>query len=109
MFNVQRILWPGNSPDLNMIEPAWFFLKRVTTKERPLKTQKDAVEAWTTTWANLEQERIQAWIECIEPHIKEIIRLESGNHYHEGRQRRQEKRQQLAVRSGEATRSGGAA
>jgi hypothetical protein len=31
------------------------------------------------------QERIQAWIECIIEHIKEVIRLEGSNEYKEGR------------------------
>lgn len=30
---VQRLIWPGNSPDLNMIESCWGYLKRVTTKK----------------------------------------------------------------------------
>ena len=31
LFEVQHFLWPGNSSDLNMIEPAWPYLKRITT------------------------------------------------------------------------------
>ncbi|RPB24702.1 hypothetical protein L211DRAFT_848538 [Terfezia boudieri ATCC MYA-4762] len=31
--SVQRLLWPGNSPDLNMIETCWAYLKRITTKK----------------------------------------------------------------------------
>lgn len=30
---VERLLWCGNSADLNAIEPAWFHLKRETTKK----------------------------------------------------------------------------
>ena len=45
IFDVQRVLWLGNSPDLNMIEPAWAYLKRVTTKKGSLKTKKEAIEA----------------------------------------------------------------
>ncbi len=29
-WEVQRLLWPGNSPDLNMIEPCWFWMKKVS-------------------------------------------------------------------------------
>jgi hypothetical protein len=29
--NVQRLLWPANSPDLNAIEPCWFWMKKKTT------------------------------------------------------------------------------
>ncbi|KAG5961240.1 hypothetical protein E4U57_007792 [Claviceps arundinis] len=30
-YEVSQLLWCGNSPDLNMIEPAWAHLKRETT------------------------------------------------------------------------------
>src|SRR2546430_1245949 len=73
IFGVQRLLWPGNSPDLNMIEPAWAYLKRVTTKNGPLKTRKEAEDAWTKAWSELKQSRIQAWIERIKPHIDKVI------------------------------------
>ena len=26
-WEVVRMLWPANSPDLNMIEPCWFYIK----------------------------------------------------------------------------------
>src|SRR5271170_5385240 len=29
---VLQLLWPGNSPDLNMIEPCWMWMKRRTTR-----------------------------------------------------------------------------
>jgi hypothetical protein len=38
------------------------------------------------------QEKIQAWIERIIDHVQEVIRLEGGNEYKEGRKRGQEKR-----------------
>jgi len=28
LHSVQRLLWPGNSPDLNAIEPAWPCMKK---------------------------------------------------------------------------------
>lgn len=31
LFEVQRLLWPGNSLDLNMIEPTWPYMKRKIT------------------------------------------------------------------------------
>ena len=82
---ISKLLQPGNSPDLNIIEPAWPYLKRVTTKKGAPKNRSEAEIAWTTTWAELEQGRIQAWIERIPRHIEEIIRLEGGNGYKEGK------------------------
>ena len=32
-WEIQRLLWPGNSPDLNAIESIWFWIKRETTKK----------------------------------------------------------------------------
>jgi hypothetical protein len=28
-----KMLWPGNSPNLNTIEKAWFWIKKETTKQ----------------------------------------------------------------------------
>jgi hypothetical protein len=81
---VQRLTWCGNSPDMNMIEPAWPHLKRVTTKKGALTAQKPAKKAWYKAWRELEQWRIQRWIERIPRHIQEIIRLKGGNEYREG-------------------------
>lgn len=43
---VNRLLQCGNSPDLNPIEPAWPYLKRVTTKKGAPKTRQEAYLAW---------------------------------------------------------------
>jgi hypothetical protein len=33
---VKRLLWPGNSPDINAIEPTWAYMKCRTTAFRGL-------------------------------------------------------------------------
>ena len=43
-----------------------------------------AEEKWIEAWRNLEQWRIQEWVEGIPHHIREIIRCEGGNDYQEG-------------------------
>ena len=48
MKGIVKLLWPGNSPDLNMIEPCWAHLKRVTTRKGGLKSQGEAEKAWAT-------------------------------------------------------------
>ena len=40
---------------------------------------------WREAWQELEQKRIQAWIERIPRHIKKVISLDGGNEYKEGR------------------------
>lgn len=82
---VERLLWCGNSPDLNAIEPCWFWMKRNTTKKGAPKSREVAVKAWEKCWDELPQAQIQAWIERIPVHIQKIIELEGGNEYKEGR------------------------
>lgn len=84
LYDVTRMLWPGNSPDLNAIEPAWFWLKRRTTAQGAPNNRRDMEKAWYQAWQDLPQEQIQQWIAAIPFHIKEIIRLEGGNEYKEG-------------------------
>ena len=84
-FNIERLLWPGNSPDLNIIEPTWAHLKQVTTKKGAPSKHKIADTAWRKAWKDLEQARIQRWIERIPRHTQEIIRSNGDNCYHEGR------------------------
>jgi hypothetical protein len=81
---VARLLWPGNSPDLNAIEPAWFWLKRRTTSQGAPTSRKEMEKRWIRAWKDLPQETIQSFIERIPHHIQEIIRLEGGNEYEEG-------------------------
>lgn len=83
---VLRLLWPGNSPDLNMIEPCWPWMKRKITKKGPSTTRAEGEKAWSHCWLNqLKQHRIQGWIERIPRHIQEMIALEGGNEYREGK------------------------
>jgi hypothetical protein len=84
-WKVQRLLWPGNSPDLNMIEPCWPWMKRRTTSRGAPSCSYLMKRSWLKAWKELPQTKIQAWIERIPRHIQEIIRLEGGNEYKEGR------------------------
>jgi hypothetical protein len=84
LSGVLRLLWPGNSPDLNAIEPTWIYMKRDTTKKGPPTQRKVTEKLWTEYWKHMPQSRIRRWIERIPHHIQEIIRLEGGNRYKEG-------------------------
>ena len=87
------MLQPANSPDLNVIELCWFWMKRETTKKGPIHREKELKEAQIKCWEEtLTQEKIQAWIERVIDHVQEVIRLEGGNEYKEGRKKGQEKR-----------------
>jgi hypothetical protein len=59
IYNITRLLWPGSSPDLNAIEPAWFWLKRRTTAQGAPQNRKIMKKAWIQAWQDLPQEQIQ--------------------------------------------------
>lgn len=82
---VQRMLWPGNSPDLNAIECAWGWLKRHTTRKGRHIVRAEAIKAWERSWAEMPQSAVQGWIERIPHHVEQIIQLGGGNEYKEGR------------------------
>jgi transposase len=84
LFNVRKLLWPGNSPDLNMIEPCWWWLKRRTVLHRDYDKKPELRRIWLQQWQELDQKRIQRWVKRIIRHIREVIRLEGGNGYREG-------------------------
>ena len=86
-----KMLWPANSPDLNAIEPTWFYIKKETTKQGPSSNRKKLKVRWEKYWADLPQSKIQEQIKAIPHHIAEIIRLEGGNEYKEGRKKGEEK------------------
>jgi hypothetical protein len=46
--------------------PPYTFLKHITTKRGAPKTRENAITNWTKAWKDLEQVKIQAWIERIE-------------------------------------------
>jgi hypothetical protein len=43
VHHVQHLLWLSNSPDLNMIEPCWMWMKIETTKRGAPSIRKEAV------------------------------------------------------------------
>ncbi len=84
-FNIERIIWLGNLPDLNMIKPCWFHLKRRTTQAWAPSIHDELVKKWEEKWAKFEQEQIQRWVERVRHHIQEVVQLHGDNLYQEGR------------------------
>ena len=68
-----------------MIEACWPWMKKRTTVRGAPRDKKTGVARWLHAWDELEQTKIQSWIERIPFHIQEIIRLGGGNEYIEGR------------------------
>ena len=61
-------------------------MKRRTTRFGAPRTRAKAKAAWLKCWnEELTQDRIQTWIERMPRHIEQIINIEGGNEYREGR------------------------
>jgi hypothetical protein len=85
LYAVIRLLWPGNSPDLNAIELTWNWMKRKTTEKGCPTSKKQMKADWLKCWDEMPQSKIQDWVERIYRHVQEVILLEGGNEYKEGR------------------------
>lgn len=84
--NVLRLMWCGNSPDLNPIECCWWWMKRQTTRKGCLRTKIILTKVWKRTWLEeLDQKRIQQWIERLPRHLQKVKELRGGNEYREGK------------------------
>ena len=62
-------------------------MKKETTKRGLTSDKKKLRARWEKCWEDLPQSKIQEWIIVIPDHVKEIIRLEGGNEYKEGRKK----------------------
>ena len=86
-WGIQKLLWPGNSPDLNAIEPAWPFLKRRSTHNGVLARGLAIKLRWRNEWKRMPMASIRKWVERIPRHIERILspEINGGNNYREGR------------------------
>jgi hypothetical protein len=58
-LGIQQLLWPGNSPDLNPIEPCWMYMKQETTRDGAHLTRAEAERRWLKVWNEMPQEKPQ--------------------------------------------------
>ena len=83
--SIKTMVWPANSPDLNPIEKAWIYIKRRVTARGCPHTKAELEAAFEREWKQLPIEQVRKWIEAIPRHIRQVIQLEGGNNYKEGR------------------------
>ena len=70
--------WPGNSPDLNLIENLWSILKRLVDKQKP--TNSDKLQALIMQeWAAISQDVAQKLIDSMPGRIAEVLK-KKGQH-----------------------------
>lgn len=82
LADILRLPWPGNSPDLNQIEPCWKYMKRdIATGPLWATTMDGAEDSWYTEWGLLDQTRINKWIEKMPHRVEQVIACSGGNEF----------------------------
>ena len=84
LYKIKKLLWPGNSPDLNAIEATWQWMKNQTTKRGYTKSKAQLTKDWLACQESLDQGLIQRWVDRIKWDIDAIIDCQGGNKYIEG-------------------------
>lgn len=86
LFNIDGLTvldWPGNSPDLNQIEPCWYDMKRTVTHRSDVIMRKDTTaKLWEEVWNDLEQEKIEGWCRRMRPHLERCQAQKGDNKFH---------------------------
>ena len=74
--------WPGNSPDLNQIEPCWYHLKQQISKQPFLEANKQAVkQAWLDGWERLDMEKMGGFCMKMVHRMERVIRVKGDNNF----------------------------
>jgi transposase len=82
---VDKLSWPGHSPEVNASEHAWPWIRRHITKNYPLSGTIDQCEQhWREQWEALPQEVINKWIDGIPDVVRKIIEYGGKNNFHDG-------------------------
>lgn len=80
---ITRMVWPANSPDLNPIENAWDYLKRLIRARGPDPHNHEALRmAILEEWGNIPLQYIRDLISSMPRRCQEVIRARGGpTHY----------------------------
>ena len=75
--------WPGHSPDVNVSEHAWPWIRRHVTKQFiPSCTQEECQQQWEAEWEALPIEAINKWVMGIPKVVRKILQNEGGNNFY---------------------------
>jgi hypothetical protein len=75
----RTMVWPAQSPDLNLIEHAWFYLKRKLAEYE--ESPKGIEELWRRTqeeWNKIPAEVCQGLIESMPRRVEDVLKAKGG-------------------------------
>ena len=83
--HIEKILWPGNSPEINASEHAWPWIRRHITKGfGPSTCEASCRFQWEFEWEELPIDTINTWIDRILDVVRKIIQHKGNNDFHKG-------------------------
>lgn len=74
--NIETLVWPPQSPDMNPIENLWAIIKRRRKKKYGVPTTKNAlIEQIFDIWDNIEPELVDKLASSANKRINEVLKL----------------------------------
>jgi hypothetical protein len=77
--HIDRLWWPGHSPEANAIEHAWPWIRRHVTKQFTPSCTARCEKQWITSWEYMPVEVINRWVDAIPEQVRRIIRAGGKN------------------------------
>jgi transposase len=80
---IDRLWWPGHSPEANASEHAWPWIRRHVTKNYTKSCNgKQCEKQWVKAWDAIPIETINRWVLLIPEQVRRILRAKGKNDFH---------------------------
>jgi transposase len=77
-LGVRSLRWPSRSPDMNVIEHVWSYLKRTLQRENPPENLRQLQESLQVAWEQLPQQLLQRLILGMPRRITALLQARGG-------------------------------
>ncbi|KAF1973224.1 hypothetical protein BU23DRAFT_380958, partial [Bimuria novae-zelandiae CBS 107.79] len=83
--HIQKLNWPGHSPDVNAAEHCWPWIRRHITQDfMPSTCEEQCRRQWEYEWEQMPTELLNQWIDGIPDVVRQIIKHSGDNCFHDG-------------------------